>query len=173
MKRKVPLRRSAAPQRRSWLRRSGRPRAESQGHRERRLAYGPLREAYLEEHPFCQVTIARYTFRETDVLARARGLNRSNCQGIFYQGILIPIATEIHHRNKARGPRKTDVRFWISSSRKGHDWIEDEKKAARATGFLLPFEADQDGRLPDGTFGLQTPAFMKSREVIVAPENRA
>lgn len=72
----------------------------------------------------------------------------------------LPRSTEIHHRNKTRGERKLDERFWMAASRYYHDQVEHELAKARQDGFVLPFEADQDGRLPDGTVCPTTPELM-------------
>jgi hypothetical protein len=63
----------------------------------------------------------------------------------------IPIATQIHHRNKGRGARLLDERWWMAISSEIHDRIEGNKDWARKIGLLLSLEADADGRLPDGS----------------------
>lgn len=139
------------------------------GRRRQKDDYLPLRERYLVEHPLCQVTIARLGLDEAEVL-RAFEADDDGAPGFptwaagfHYRGRLIPFARQIHHRNKSRGARLNDVRFWMSADPAAHDWVEDGKEAARATGFLLPLEADAEGRLPDGTACQQTPDFMRSR----------
>lgn len=127
------------------------------GRRRQRDAYGAQRAAYLLAHPFCQIWIARWNLDEADVIAAS---GRAVVDG---EAMDCPLATEIHHRNKCYGARLLDERWWMSASRAGHEWVEDDKRSARAAGFLLPFEADADGRSPGGLQALTTPAFMASR----------
>lgn len=154
LKRYTPLRRSTVALKRTPLARSRTPIPKIRPERARTNAtYGRRRAAYLEAHPWCQVTIARHGLDEATVIAQ---------DGVS-QGVRVPRSTEIHHRNKARGARKLDERWWMSAARSGHEWVENDKESARQTGFLLPFEADGEGNLPNGTRALETPQFMASR----------
>lgn len=161
---RTPLKRGTKGLRRTgWLRRKKPMARVSERRRRQRAAYGPAEKAHLDAHPFCQLTIAYCRFDEAAVLRRGAGLNASNCQGLFFQGVLIPIATEVHHRNKAREERLADPRWMASASRRMHDWVENHKDQARAEGYLLPLEADKDGRLPNGSQCLTTDQWLAAR----------
>lgn len=108
---------------------------------------------YLAKHPFCQISIARHELDESAVVAA----------GGRYGKIQIPRATEVHHRNKRDGARLLDKRWWMAASRQAHDWVEDNKETARILGYLLPIQADEDGKWGDGNAGIETPAFMRSK----------
>jgi len=125
--------------------------------------YAKRKAAYLLAHPLDQIKIALCGFDEAKVLAHATGLTRENAQGIFYEGQLIRFANQIHHRNKARGARLLDECWWMSTVTASHDIIEEGKEWAREHGFLLPFEADENGYWPNGLRSLETPDFMKAR----------
>lgn len=155
---------------RKRIQRHVRPKRVSARKRRRDEDYHVLRARYLIEHPFCQITIARLGFSEERVLAKARGLDATNCEGIYFEGQLIPIATQIHHRNKRLGRRQNDARFWLAAAPGPHEWVEGDKAAARAAGYLLPLEADEDGVLPDGTACDETPAFMQKKVLSRRPE---
>lgn len=156
------MRRSGAPLRRTRLRRVNLDRART--NRE----YAALEEAYLREHPFCMIWIAEHGLRETDVIA-SDGWATIEIAGRRVRR-RCPAATEVHHRNKARGVRKNDQRWWMAASRPRHDYVEACKTWARAEGYLLPFEADPEGRLPDGSVGLTTPDLMAKKVLPNASE---
>lgn len=82
----------------------------------------------------------------------------------------IPQSAQIHHRNKARGARKTDQRFWISASMAAHDLIEQNKTWARDVELLLPFEADANGLCPNGRQYLETPDLMAKKKMQDRPK---
>lgn len=128
-----------------------------------RANYGKQKAEYLVAHPLDQIKIAMCGFSETAVLTRAGGLTRSNAQGIFYQGQLIQFANQIHHRNKADHARLCDQRWWMSTVLESHDLVENRKNWARDEGYLLPIQADIDGRWGAGNQALETPAFMESK----------
>jgi hypothetical protein len=46
-------------------------------------------------------------------------------------------ATEIHHMNSREGLRLNDEIFWLAVSRKGHQWIHNFPREARAIGWLI------------------------------------
>lgn len=144
-------------------------RTVSKRRRREKQEYGPERAAHLTEHPLCQLTIARYRLDERRVLEAWAAWKFNLVAGVTGQpvfqvdGLVIPYATEIHHRNKCYGARLTDRRWFASASRFGHDWVEGNKTQARAEGFLLPLEADPDGRLPDGSQCLTTDEWIAER----------
>lgn len=123
------------------------------------MGYATLRREHLALHPFCQLTIAMHRLREEDVLTA----NRSYINGVSYNGVWIPRATQIHHRNKCQGARLTDARWFSSASPKMHQWVEDHKDEARRDGYLLPINADPDGFMPDGSCGLTTDEWLLVR----------
>ena len=53
--------------------------------------------------------------------------------------VSVPLATEIHHRNKRRGADLIDPQHWLAVSAAAHRRIEDHKTWARAQGYLLDF----------------------------------
>ena len=121
--------------------------------------YSHVRKDYLLAHPWCQITIAMAGLDERHVIAL--GVNvPEDVDYVWCQGVRIPRATEIHHRNKSNGPRKCDVRWFMSAARPGHDWVEENKTEARERGFLLPINATPDGCWGNGQRGLETPVFM-------------
>lgn len=118
--------------------------------REENAQYWLLHGEYLERHPFCQISIAMAGADEAQVIANNGRWQRQD----------MPRSTQVHHRNKSRGARKNDVRWWMAASQTGHDLVEGNKRQARNEGFLLPLEATDDGWLPDGSRALETPALM-------------
>jgi len=53
--------------------------------------------------------------------------------------VAIPLATEVHHRNKRRDEDLLDQTHWLAVSRSGHEKIEQNKDWARSLNLLLPF----------------------------------
>jgi len=163
MQRRTYLKRSSKPLRRTRLARI------SPKRRKQRAVYRDVRLDHLRDHPLCQLTIAYHRFDEREVLAALEGAGgRDRWADVHggrfqFRGISIPFATEIHHRNKCDGERLTDPRWFASSTRRLHDWVEDHKDQARQEGFLLPLEADKDGRLPDGSQCLTTDEWIRAR----------
>lgn len=157
IQRKKPLRRGGPIQRKA------RPRRVNPARASERREYSERKAAYLAAHPFDQIKIALCGFDEEKVLARAVGLDRRNASGIFFEGQMIPVSDQIHHRNKGRGARLNDERWWMSTSTASHDVIENRKSWAREHGFLLPIQADADGNWGAGFRALETPEFMKAR----------
>ncbi len=119
--------------------------------------YAVARKAYLLEHPWCMIWIAMHGLEEKEVIRRGGW-----CQ-VNGRLTKAPRASEVHHRNKCRRTRKLDQRWWMASCPGSHDYVEDNKAWARAEGYLLPLEADEDGCCPNGTRCLETPAFMASK----------
>jgi hypothetical protein len=118
-----------------------------------RARYRRAIPAYLEAHPFCQITIALHGLDEQEVIARDGqiGLRR------------IPRANQIHHRLKRDGERLNRQEFWMSAAHGPHRWTEDNKKEARIVGILCPIEATPTGLLPAGRRCLTTPELMAAR----------
>lgn len=134
------------------------PRIRPERRREK-ATYKIQNVAYLEAHPFCQITIAIHRQTEERILAN---------NGFYtIAGVMrrIPFATQVHHRNKCRGARLTDERFFMSACDDEHWHVENGKAWAREIGnqFLLPLEADADGRTPDGRQWLTTPELLEAR----------
>lgn len=152
MKRTTPLKRSAAPKRKSFIR------SRSSEKRSLDRIYSVRREAFLERHPLCQYTIASYGFREAEVLEAAEHKSATllSTTGFKFAGVWIPPSREIHHRNKRHGERLIDERWFVAISYAAHVTIEANKSRARELGFLLPIQADKDGRWGAGNVGLPT-----------------
>lgn len=154
LKRYTPLRSSGPIKRKASIKRSGNHlRAVAEGKRAARLEYCRQAAIYLREHPFCQIYIARHELRE-DLVVAGDGRHR---------GHVVPRATTIHHRNKRwTEERLLDKRWWMSASIPQHDWVENNKDTARALGYLLPMQADENGRWGDGNQAVETPEFMRN-----------
>lgn len=118
-----------------------------------------MQEEYLVLHPLCQLTLAKHRFDEAEVLA----IKTATAHGYWFKGVVIPWANQIHHRNKCNGARLTDARWFASACGQMHGWVEDHKEQARAEGYLLPIEADPDGRLPNGGQCLTTDQWLAAR----------
>ena len=125
--------------------------------RQQRGQYARKREEYLIVHPYDQVWIARNGLDEALVI-EVSGFVRIN-------GTLChcPRSDQIHHRNKGRRDRLNDERWWMATSIASHDFIEHNKEQAREEGFLLPIQADADGKWGDGNQALPTPEFMEAK----------
>lgn len=150
LKRHKPLARGAPLERRTRLAKvSPRRKGELREYHEKAAAY-------LAAHPFCQIYIAMHGLLESEVIAQA-GAVYVAAYGAVRQ---VPVATEIHHRNKRDGARLTDERWFLAASRPRHELVEGFKTWARKTGFLLELEADPDGVTPDGRRAEETPDFM-------------
>lgn len=147
LRRKTPLKRSGPIKRIPSI---------TQKRRSERAKYAKLREQYLDEHPFCMVFIARNGIDEREVLRDYSG----SVGSVFYKGKPIPRATQVHHRNKNRGPLLNDQRWWIACCAVEHDWIENNKSTARLLGFLLPIQANAEGEWGDGNKAQTTPEMM-------------
>lgn len=142
--------------RRTPLKRSTKPLVRIRPERRKeRQSYNRDRLEYLAAHPFCQISIFAAGLKEQRVIDA--GGRYSSTGGQMKQ---IPRSTQIHHRNKARGKRLNDQRFWMSASAAGHDMVEQNKEFARRTGLLLPFEANADGLCPNGEQWPTTPEMM-------------
>lgn len=162
------------PLRRTPLKRSTKPiRRVSKRRRAERTDYTAVRMEHFHLHPLCQLTIAKHRLVEAQVL-RLFALEGGGCgihegEPAWYYGagphgdIWIPMATQIHHRNKCNGARLTDVRWFASTGEEMHTWVEDHKDQARAEGYLLPIEADPDGRLPNDSQCLTTDEWLAVR----------
>lgn len=157
---KKPLPRSKPERRRQWV------------------DYGKQRKEHLWAHPLCQLTIAKHRLDEKEVLAqleveRQTGqgdvlwgmavMQQGSQAGFHFKGVVIPWADQIHHRNKCDGVRLADARWFASAGSWMHGWVENHKDQARSEGYLLPFEADANGRLPDGSQCLTTDEWLATR----------
>ncbi len=95
--------------------------------------YRYRRKLFLLAHPYCQVWLAEHGVEEETAI-RHRG-------AVTLGGVtaIIPLATEVHHKNKRRGGDLLDERFWLAVSREAHEQIEAHKSWARAAGWLRAF----------------------------------
>jgi hypothetical protein len=131
--------------------------------RRRLSAYWPLRQQYLKDHPWCEITIARLRVdprtidKDGNATIPSMGIQGLECCTV------VPRATQIHHRNKCAGRRRTLVQFWTSAADGPHKWVEEHKAEARAMGLLCPINADPEGKLPDGTRCLDTASLIVVR----------
>ena len=165
LNRYTPLRRTSGLKRTGHLERKSRLSHVSKRRNEERNEYRRRSRAYLAAHPFCQVFIAIHGLVEADVIASCGRVDTP--AGAFY----VPPATEIHHRNKGRGRRLNDERWWLAASRRWHDYVESRKDWARQEGYLLPLEADEDGKTPSGERALETPEFLEKKALLPRANN--
>jgi hypothetical protein len=89
---------------------------------------------FLLEHPYCQVWLAEHGISEETALREGGVVPLPNGSRAS-----VPLATQVHHRNKRRGADLLDQDNWLAVSAEAHDRIESDKAWARAQGFLLPF----------------------------------
>lgn len=99
------------------------------------------------------VYIARTGLDEQEVIAKNGRIG----------GFWVPRSTQVHHRAKRNGDRLNDERWWMAVCRESHDDVEKNKGWAREEGYLLPIQADADGRWGAGNQALETPALMTSK----------
>jgi len=144
---------SKKPAQRSFI-----PKMSLRRHRQEQQ-YSNMRRKYLIQHPLCQLTIAYHRLDEASVVEM--GVPASGF--MEFNGIFIPFATEIHHRNKRSGARLVDRRWFASACRKRHTWVEGNKDIERREGYLLPFGTNFDGLAPSGEQCLATDEWLAER----------
>lgn len=108
---------------------------------EQNCKYIVAREGFLRLHPVCQIWICEKQYDESEVVAAYHAGQRT------FRGELMPQATQIHHRNKRHGERLLDERWWMAVCRANHERVEANKSWARDKGYLLPINADDDGKV--------------------------
>lgn len=108
---------------------------------EQNCKYIVAREGFLRLHPVCQIWICEKQYDESEVVAAYNAGQRT------FRGELMPQATQIHHRNKRHGERLLDQRWWMAVCRANHERVEANKSWARDKGYLLPINADDDGKV--------------------------
>jgi hypothetical protein len=103
------------------------PRMSERRKKEARI-YAVKRKAFLEDHPECMAreAIAEWTY-VNDPFAW------NLCP--WYESAQSR-SIEIHHTKKPRSKYLNDESTWLAVSRWSHDWIENNKKAARSIGLL-------------------------------------
>lgn len=121
------MKRTALPLRRTPIRRVSLKRAKQ--NRE----YAKKRKAFLEAHPFCQLTIQREGFNEQIVIEDNGDMSVPNIDFNFR----CPRATEIHHVRGRIGTMLNDETHWLAVSREGHEWIHQHPSEARKRGWLV------------------------------------
>lgn len=89
---------------------------------------------FLLDHPYCQAWLAEHGVSEEIALTQNGVVTLTN--GIR---VSIPLATEVHHKNKRRGADLLDQTHWLAVSTPYHRQIEENKAWARAQGYLLHF----------------------------------
>lgn len=101
--------------------------------------YYPLRKAYLEAHPYCQIWLAKHGVSEKDVVGGVALVNVCN-PGRFnvciWRHVQVPLATDIHHTNGRNGWRLNRVEWWLSACRVEHEWVKANQSEARKIGVL-------------------------------------
>lgn len=102
---------------------------------EQLAAYIARRSRFLGQHPYCQLWLAEHDIPEEYAMVL--------CGRVPLPGAIVlcpvPRSQTIHHRDKRRGERLLDERFWMAVSRTAHRRIEENKAWARACGYLNPF----------------------------------
>lgn len=88
---------------------------------------------FLLRHPYCQVWLSENGVAEEEAIA-VGGV-------VIVGGVewVVPLATQVHHRNKRRGCDLLDEREWLAVSRALHERIERHKDWARSRGYLAAF----------------------------------
>jgi len=143
IERRTPIQRSSKP-----IPRSTPKRASERAKYRRQIA------VYLEAHPFDQIFIAMHGLHEATIIANM------GCYRVGHRVFQVPRSDQIHHRNKGRGARLLDERWWMATSGWSHELVEAKKDWAREQGYLLPIQADADGRWGADIQALTTPALM-------------
>jgi hypothetical protein len=107
---------------------------------DRRLAqtsfYNYQIKRFLQEHPYCQVWLAENSVSEEDAKRQGGRVRLGSPDSPL---VSIPLATEVHHKNKRRDEDLLEQKYWMAVSRDGHEKIENNKAWSRSGGFLLPF----------------------------------
>lgn len=167
------LSRNSALKRGGPIKRKSKVRRISSSRQIDRRIYNRRRKAYIEAHPFCQIYIAQHRLNEAEVIRNnGTAAIHTKCSksatrlygvtdGVYT--IQVPLANQIHHRNKADHERLLLEDYWMSAGTVGHRWAEDHKDEARKIGVLCPINARPDGSLPDGQRCLTTPELLEAR----------
>ncbi len=95
--------------------------------------YHYRRKLFLRAHPYCQVWLAEHGVQEETAIRQG---GRVECGGVME---IIPLSTEIHHKNKRRGGDLLDQDYWMAVSLDAHRGIEGNKAWARALGYSSNF----------------------------------
>jgi len=95
--------------------------------------YKYRRRQFLLAHPYCQVFLAEHGIAEEDAI---RDGGRVVIGGV---ATLVPLSTQVHHKNKRRGNDLLGQEYWMAVSDEAHHRIESNKTWARASNFLLNF----------------------------------
>ena len=98
--------------------------------------YDVQRRRFLSEHPYCQLWLFEHGIAE-ELAIRNQGNVRLH--GPDSPLVPVPLATEVHHKNKRRAEMLLDIRYWMAVSSEAHRKIESHKGWARAAGYLLEF----------------------------------
>lgn len=122
------MKRTALPLRRTPLRK-----VSSKRSRELR-EYSKKRKAFLEAHPWCQVTLARFGCDERMVITNG-GIFKV-C-GDIVGTVHVPRSCDIHHKAGRTGWRLNDESQWLAVSREAHEWIHANPSEARRRGWLV------------------------------------
>ena len=93
-------------------------------------------KGFLREHPYCQVFLAEHKISEEDAIKQGGRVRLGSPDSPM---VSVPLATQVHHKNKRRDVDLLDQEHWMAVSKEGHEKIENHKAWARSVGFLLPF----------------------------------
>lgn len=163
LQRHTPLKRgSLSPLKRTRLKKISASRSSE------RAEYNRRKAAYLIAHPLDQIAIAIYGLDETNLVLQfvGKGWRAIDAFSHTHGAVRIYPANQIHHRNKSRKGRLNDERWWMATVLKSHEYVETHKDWAREQGFLLPIQADSEGRWGLGNQALATPGLMESKIVV-------
>jgi hypothetical protein len=89
---------------------------------------------FLLLHPYCQVWLEESGILEEEA-KRSEGLVRLK-DGSH---VSVPLAVQVHHRNKRRSADLLDQSEWLAVSREAHAQLEGNKAWARLKGYLRDF----------------------------------
>lgn len=159
------LRNRKALERRQPLKRKTRMRRVSNLRHAENLIYSDRRRIFLSIHSLCQITMAIHRIDESLALWTLKSNPPALWeQSIVVNGIVVPFATEVHHRNRRSGSiRYLTESFWMSSAAGPHRWAEEHAGEARSIGVICPINASPDGAMPDGGRCLTTEELLRVR----------
>lgn len=127
----LTMQRTALPPRRTPIRK-----VSSKRSKELR-EYSKKRKAFLLDHPFCQVWLAR-----NDITEMGDWFYRDSKSGQIYSDLTLLAlrpdhACDIHHKAGRTGWRLNDETQWLAVSREAHEWIHANPSEARRRGWLV------------------------------------
>lgn len=135
LKRYTPIKRSAAPLKRTPIRRVSKKRAKQM------REYGPAAKAFLAKHPICQVWLKENGWSEVQSPVETKFAHPARAHVHAAASLIEDFGAlpseEVHHANKRHGTRLLVEKDWRAVSRVNHVRIENNLAWARENGFSL------------------------------------